>query len=60
MFRRQGLGGTKLTFLISGKNKDVDVSVKLGVCNSVHFGYVCVIPDRLSRKIPFRVIHNAS
>jgi len=59
MFGRQGLADI-LTFFISGKNKDVDVSVKLGVCDSVQFGYVYVIPDRLGRKIPFRVIHNAS
>ena len=58
MLGRQGRVGTRLTFLISSENGDVDVPVKLGVCNSVQFSYVCIIPDRLGRRVPFRVIYD--
>ena len=56
----EGRVGTRLTFLISSENGDVDVPVKLGVCNSVQFSYVCIIPDRLGRRVPLRVIHDDS
>lgn len=51
-----GEGDTRRTFLVGGKNKEIDVAVELGIWKRLELIWVRVIPDGVVRIHPLCVV----